>query len=394
MRRSSRPAAPTRLRWLAAPLAGVAMLGAYAMVPTLAGADAPPNLPPVSAADLVAKVEQASVPGLAGTITSSPHLGLPDLGSVMGDQGSFATDLLTGAHSMDVWQAGSDIRLRLPSTLAESDLVKHGTDVWDWQSSGQQVSHLALQGDAGGSDTNQHPGTDPTEVAPTPQALAQHFLDSVDATTRVFVRDTVTVAGRPAYELVLAPRSATTLVADVVVAVDSATGLPLRVQVLAKDSGTPAVDVGFSSLDMSVPAASNFSFTPPPGATVTEAHSAADLLLPAHSENGPSGPQVKGGPSGSLAEPTTPPTGSQTGADRSTQVVGTGWDSVAVIDLGSDGTNPTVANLSKLGSAVSGSWGSGHLVHTSLFNVLLTDKGTLLVGAVPEAALEAAAAGH
>jgi hypothetical protein len=48
----------------------------------------------------------------------------------------------------------------------------------------------------------------------------------------------------------------------------------------------------------------------------------------------------------------------------------------------------------KLGTPVQGSWGSGRFLHTTLFNVLLTDKHTLVVGSVPEAALEAAAAGH
>ncbi|MDQ6796881.1 MAG: outer membrane lipoprotein carrier protein LolA, partial [Actinomycetota bacterium] len=48
----------------------------------------------------------------------------------------------------------------------------------------------------------------------------------------------------------------------------------------------------------------------------------------------------------------------------------------------------------KLGSAVQGPWGSGRLVHTTLVNVLLTNDHRLVIGSVPEAALEAALAGH
>ncbi|MGI9032306.1 MAG: LolA family protein [Acidimicrobiales bacterium] len=380
MTRTPRPL----LRWLVAPLVAAALVASYAVLPTLAGADAPPALAPITARDLVAKVSQASVPGLSGTITSTPHLGLPDLSSVVGDKGSFLTSLLTGAHTMRVWQAGGNVRLALPSSLAEDDVVRSGSDVWVWQSNGQQASHLALKGEASGAP-DQASKSAPPEVAPTPQSLADHFLASVDPTTRVSVRDTVMVAGQPAYELVLAPKSSNTLVADVVIAVDSATGLPLRVQVLSRDSGTPAIDLGFSSVDFSVPAASTFAFTPPPGAKVTEAQSPIDLLLPGTHTGSQAKPQ--GGAQG--------PAPAAPSAEAKPQVVGSGWESVAIVDLGATGNNnANLAAITRFGSPVQGSWGSGRLVRTSLVNLLLTDHNTLLVGSVPEAALEAAAAGH
>ncbi|MBA3268369.1 MAG: hypothetical protein H0T70_08960, partial [Acidimicrobiia bacterium] len=204
------------------------------------------------------------------------------------------------------------------------------------------------------------------------------FLSAVDPTTRVLVRDTVTIAGRPAYELVLAPRSGTTLVADVVVAVDSETGVPLRVQVLSRDSGTPAIDVGFSSVDFSVPSAESFAFTPPPGSTVTEVDSPAGLFLPS------------GGRDSNDENNTEAPPAEDHGA--STRVVGEGWDSVAIIDLGSGTEGKSGIDMVKrLGTRVQGSWGAGTLVSTTLVNVLLTDDNRLLIGSVPEAGLEAAA---
>lgn len=388
-RRSPRPAAPTRLRWLAAPLVAAAIVGAYAMVPSLASADSPPTLGPISARDLVAKVQQASIPGLSGQISSQPHLGLPDLGPVVGYNGSFLSSLLTGPHTIGIWQAGNDVRLSLPSALAEEDVVRHGQDVWVWQSDGQRATHLALSADPASATHGSANTSGPAEVTPTPQALADHFLSAVDPTTRVFVRDTVTAAGRPAYELVLAPRSGTTLVADVVIAVDAATGLPLRVQVLSRDSGTPAIDVGFSSINFSVPPASTFAFTPPPGATVTEAHSAAELLLP------PGGGDRAPKTGSSVGPQPGSPAGSSTDTRKEPQVVGKGWDAVVVVDPGADAaSNSSLAAIGKLGSRVQGAWGSGRLVHTTLLNVLLTDNNTLLAGSVPEAALEAAAAGH
>jgi len=394
---SSRPAAvPTRLRWLAAPLAAAVAIGAYAMVPTLAGADSPPTLAPISAGDLLVRVEQARVPGLSGEITVKSNLGLPDVSQFVGDNGSFATSLITGSHTIKVWEAGGNARIALPSTLAETDVVHNGNDVWVWDSAGQQVRHLALPphdaaGDGDGEQADDPEGVSAGEAAPTPQALADHFLSAVDPTTRVLVRGTATVAGRPAYELVLAPKSGTTLVADVVVAVDSDTGLPLRVQVLSRDSGTPAIDVGFSSVDFSVPSESTFAFTPPPGSTVTEAHSAAELFLPAGSSDHP-----KRADNGAKKAPATDPSATPANDTHAAPVVvGKGWDAVTVIDLGSDATaNSGLDTLGKLGSPVQGSWGSGRLIHTTLVNALLTNDHKLVIGSVPEAALEAALAGH
>jgi len=389
----SRPATvPTRLRWLAAPLAAAVAIGAYAMVPSLAGADSPPTLAPISARDLLVKVEQAQVPGLSGEITVKSNLGLPDVSQFVGDNGSFATSLLTGSHTIKIWENGSDARLALPSTLAETDVVHNGNNLWVWDSTGQQVRHLALAPHDAADTTHtdgQAEANGAPEGPPTPQALADHFLSAVDPTTRVLVRDTVTVAGRPAYELVLAPKSGGTLVADVVVAVDSATGVPLRVQVLSRDSGTPAVDVGFSSVDFSVPPASTFAFTPPPGSTVTEAHSAAELFLPSGSGDHPA--QKAPAP----PAPADPAAGQENGTHAGPTIVGKGWDAVAIIDLGSDATaNSGLDTLGKLGSAVQGPWGSGRLIHTTLVNVLLTNDHKLVIGSVPEAALEAALAGH
>ncbi len=393
---SRRSSVPTRLRWLAAPLAAAVAVGAYAMVPTLAGADSPPTLAPISARDLLAKVEQAKVPGLSGEVTVKSSLGLPDVSQFVGDSGNFATSLITGTHTVKIWEAGGNARLALPSTLAETDVIHNDKGAWVWDSTGQQVRHLAAPthdaaGD--GEHADDPEGATATDPAPTPEALADHFLSSVDPTTRVLVRDTATVAGRPAYELVLAPKSGTTLIGDVVIAVDSATGLPLRVQVLSRDSGTPAIDVGFSSVDFSVPPASTFAFTPPPGSTVTEVHSAPELFLPSGNGDGHNG-RDQGADATDAPPASDPAAGPASNAHAGPTVVGTGWDAVAIIDTGADGTAKGLAMLSRLGSHVQGSWGSGNLIHTTLVNVLITDDHKVVIGSVPEAALEAALAGH
>ena len=77
-----------------------------------------------------------------------------------------------------------------------------------------------------------------------------------------------------------------------------------------------------------------------------------------------------------------------TGDSSGGQVIGTGWTAVRVIaapglagNAGSQLNGPLKALLDSA-TAVHGSWGSGHLLRTSLLSVLITSKGQVLVGAV------------
>jgi outer membrane lipoprotein-sorting protein len=396
-------AAPSRLRWAAPPLLGLALVGAFGVAPQLAGADDPPTLPDISAAQLIEKIHSASLPGLSGTVRLESHLGLPDVGAALGPRGAPFTELLSGSHTAMVWFAGPDkARVALPDALAEKDVVRNGQDLWLWQSDGQQVTHVTLDGAGragpghdGGTDDH---GADPTAHA-TPAQLATDLLDAVDPTTRVAVRNTAIVAGRPAYELVLSPKSADTLVADAVLAVDAQTGLPLRVQVLAKDATTPAFELGFTDIDLSVPPNSAFRFSPPPGAKVTEASSPDQALVPGNDgqEHGRHG--RPGRSSAASGAPDQPAAGGA--ASQPPRVIGEGWDAIVVLDRppaatagGGDGRGggDMVQRLLDSAPAVSGPFGSGHLLHTTLLNVLVLDSGRILAGSVTAPALEAAAA--
>ena len=393
-----------RLRWAAAPLAAALMVGGFGLLPSLAGAEAPPVLPAISAPDLVAKVISAQdIPGFSGTVTTRTDLGLPNLGSLMPSSSNLLGTLLA-PHTITVAAAaGGKVRLAIPDQLAETDVISDGTQLWVWQSASQTVTHLAHQTSgpdaADATDPADAPGTgsgdepaDPAEpaLAPddmTPPAIAARLLASADATTRVFVRDTANVAGRPAYELVLAPRSTASLVADVVIDVDAATGLPLRVQVLAKDGTTPAIEVGFSALDLAAPSDSEFTFTPPPGSTVREAASPEEILFGGRRDHR-SGPDQKDEKNAAPTTTLAPDNGTTTaaGADPASnqrQVVGSGWESVVAF-----GNGPT--ELGRLGRAVSGAWGSGRLLTSKLVSVLVLDDGRTLVGMVGPDQLEAA----
>jgi outer membrane lipoprotein-sorting protein len=384
------------LRVWAVPVAAiVTVVGAGTVPGFLARAGAgTPDLPPLSPAELLAKAGSAQFVPFSGTVRLTSDLGLPSLGGLGGTSGT-VTDLLSGVHDANVWVGGPDqIRIALPAPLAETAWIRNGNDVWAWDSSAQQVVHASIpaghDGAGGAADeTTASPVPDPTRE--TPADFAQALLDKVTPTTAVSVDASRFVAGRPAYELVISPRSSTSTIGTASLSIDAATGLPLDVRITPRDSATPAFEFGFTHIDPAAPAASNFSFTPPPGATVVQATDPSALLSPglagrfqrrSGQEPGPGG-DVTPTPDGVATPPAAPPV----------TVIGTGWDSVAIVSGQSlpqgvrgflDGATPvTLANGA-----------TGRLITTRLVNVLVLDDGRLAVGAVTPEALEHAVAGR
>jgi outer membrane lipoprotein-sorting protein len=359
--------APTQLRLLrwGAPVVAAAAVAAVAS--GVFTAQAAPSLPTKTAGQLLVDLQGAEVDGLSGTVVQDSDLGLPQLPQVGGSGGSSSlTSLLTGSHTLRVWYAGEDKqRVALLGSLGETDVVRNGTNAWVWSSESNSAQHYTVPaGKAGKDDADQLP------AGVTPQQAADMALKALDPTTKVTTSSTTSVANRSAYELVLAPKDSRSLVGQVRLAVDSATSVPLRVQVFGKNSGNgPAFSVGFSSVSFDVPAAAQFSFNPPPGAKVTEG------TLPTHQR---------------------PSAGEAQRAKDSVRTVGSGWTTVAVLPA------PGAADRSQgeagLGTfldqlpQVSGSWGSGRLMSSTLLSALLTDDGRLLVGFVPPDVLYDAAA--
>jgi len=233
------------------------------------------------------------------------------------------------------------------------------------------------------------PGTGPT----TPGDAARSVLAALDPTTEVTLDGTTTVAGRDAYELVMVPRAAQSLVGQVRLAVDAETSYPLRAQVFARGADEPAFETGFTSISFTAPGDEVFAFSPPAGTEVTEVepgamHGGAGELRGDAAPGGP-GEGPDGGP-----EPT---------------VVGEGWASVVVVPGaagaldqalagGSGGGGDAAEDAGQITAAfagafrpVSGDFGSGRVFTSSLVSVLALDDGRVLVGAVAPEVLERAA---
>ena len=380
------------------PLSAAAVIaGGAALAPSLASAT--PNLPAVSAQQLLAKVAASKVDAFSGTVNLTTNLGIPQLPDLSGTANPLS--LLSGSHTLQVAADGpQEQRVALLDQLSEYDVIHDGSHFWTYDSENNTVEYGTASG-----GTKQSKAEDEAklrqqsgETLPTtPQAAAQQLLAAVSPTTQVSVGSPREVAGRSAYLLVLSPKQHGSLIGQAEISVDAATGTPLGVTLYPVGSATPFFDLSFTSVSLSAPPASRFDFTPPKGATVTP-----------FDEQEQQGGAAKG-------------TQHQ---DLDPQVLGTSWLSVLelhgvdfnelakaadgagsqAVQQGSntspdsDGGSGQLLNgamtgyLNDLlggGTSVSGKFGTGKLYTTGIVSVLITSDGRALLGAVTPQVLEA-----
>ncbi len=355
-------------------------LGAAALVPALSGASSPPDLPGQSVPQLLVDVSKAQPPHLSGTLTWTSNLGLSDLSTLENGAGQSAggsssgsgfdpLTLLSGSHEIDVWLDGATaehLALLLPPA-EEVDLVRNGDEAWLWDSSTSTATHLVGSG-AGAAVDQTGPAGPPSAAAGapmTPQQLASRLLDHVSATTSVTTGDPVYVAGQPAYQLIVAPKSASGSTIDHIEidigASGPLSGIPLQVAVYAQGQTAAALELGFTgTLSLGTPPAAELSFTPPPGAKVVT-----------HTLTASGGKPSTAGRFGQLHK------------------TGTGWTTVL------SGSSSTLVNESGQGPLSEGTtvvqFGGrqGRLFSTDLLNVLIMPDGQFYAGLVSPGVLEA-----
>ncbi|NNN30597.1 outer membrane lipoprotein carrier protein LolA [Streptomyces sp. S3(2020)] len=378
----------------------VAVVGVAAatigLVPALADSG-DPDLPKISAQQLIEKIAASDVEQLSGTVKITTDLGLPDLGglenSLMGGGGSGSrsgdgssadptsklTALASGTHTLRVAADGEDKqKLSLLEDAAEYSLIHNGKDVWGYDSGSNEVFHA----------TTDESSSKEEEVPATPKDLTEDALKAVDDTTSVTVEGTAHVAGRDAYRLVIKPKDSGSTVGQITVAVDAKTGLPLKFTLTPASGGAAVVDAGFTQISYAKPAASTFDFTPPKGAKVTE-------------EDASGAPERHSGDSGDFGDSGRDFAGDEDfakGGPEGLNVIGEGWTSIATFDTGGQGI-PSGSEaggafggfLDSLGDKASGKFGEGTVFKTRLINALITDDGKVYVGAVTKDALVKAA---
>jgi outer membrane lipoprotein-sorting protein len=371
------------------PAGVVAAVAAVGIASAITAAQAAPALPPRTPAQLLTGLAgPGKVPPLTGTVVETASLGIPQLpGS---ENPNEITSLLAGSHTLRVWYDGPKrVRLAVPVRMGETDLIRNGTTAWLWESGSVSVTKFLIPN---------HRSGEPEPVVPraplTPQQAAKQVLAAVGPSTRVTTEANVTVAGRAAYQLVLAPKTSSSLIGKITLALDAEhLNVPLRVQVFAKKAATPAFQVGYTSISFVTPAASNFDFTPPAGAKVrTVSPHRTAVYEPAQEQQGRySGVRIIGKDWTSVAVLPEAALSEVAGRGNAAGVAGQAARSAS----GGGGQVSGSAVLGTLlGAAhpVHGAWGSGRLLRTSLVSVLITSNGHVLIGAVTPSVLYAAAA--
>jgi outer membrane lipoprotein-sorting protein len=390
------------------PLGIVAVVAVgVAVSPSLASAN--PALPSISAQALLTKLATTKADAYSGTLSVTTNLGLPALPDLSG--GADPISLLSGTHVIQVAADGPDQqRLGLLADESEYDLVHNGQQVWIYDSEQNSVEQGTLpaeqgktgQGKSGqgkrGLGAGQRPAKESgADVMPlTPAQAVQQLITAITPTTGLAVTGTQNVAGQAAYKLVITPKQKGSLIDRIEIAVDAQNGAPLSVALYsAKATGTPVLQLGFSSVSFTAPPASRFEFTPPKGATVTplSGGSAAD------------GPMKSGGGAGSV-DPLVLGQGWLSVLEVHGANVADGLNGINQFDgkpqhQGRDNSaqNPNglfngdigsyLQELGNAGTHVSGAFGTGTLYTTNFVTVLATGDGRLFVGAVTPALLEA-----
>ncbi|MFF9146898.1 outer membrane lipoprotein carrier protein LolA [Streptomyces sp. NPDC014861] len=391
-RKTSRYVVPVAVAGIAAATIG--------LVPALA-ASGDPDLPEITAQQLIEKIAASDTQTLSGTLKVSTDLGLPAFDGLLGglaggaaqgggegegsaDPAAQLTKLVSGTHTLKIAADGPERqKLTLLDGKEQYSLVHNGDEVWAYDSRSNEVFHeKGVDADPG--EDGPAPGK---ELPASPKDLADEVLKAAGDTTSITVGGTANVAGRDAYRLVIEPKQQGSTVDAITIAVDAATGTPLKFTLDSTSGGKPVLDAGFTKVDFGRPAASEFDFTVPKGAKVTEGDdveaSHKDVEKDLEKEFGGLGDLGLGGAGGF--------------GEGDVNVIGEGWTSIARLDSGAPAPKTDEAPkevqgfLDSLGEKVSGKFGSGTVFKTKIVNALMTDDGKVYVGAVtPEALVDAA----
>lgn len=415
--RESRPSKPGRkAARYAIPIAVAGLAAAsVGLVPAFANVGGP-DLPKVSAQELVEKMAASESRHMSGTVKVSTDLGLPELpgagggsgqrgggmfgGGPHGDDGdgrdgeAGATpqeklmELSSGEHTLRVAADGPDKqRVSVVEEAAEYSYIHNGDEVWVYDSGSDTALHTVVPGAGDGAKREKGPHS------VTPQEAARQVLKASRDTTSVSVDGTAQVAGRDAYQLLVKPKGAPhSTVESVRIAVDAENGTPLKFTLDAKGGGAPAVEIAYKKVDFGKPSAGTFEFEPPKGTDVTE-RKLDRGALEKHADK----PGKRDKPADGGIRP-----------DAGLDTLGEGWGTVAELkgprdaagglpgmgggSAGDDSKSPQAEQLlDGFTEKAEGDFGKGRVFSTRLVNALMTEDGKVYVGAVTKEGLVKAA---
>lgn len=422
-----------KARWVPAVAAPVLVAG-LALFPSVANAEV--DLPDKTAGELMVFMNTESVP-FSGTVVKVANLGLPEFMQMpevddatlermreqMPDgmeelmiQSTMTSDLAqllefaAGTHKLRLYYGGEDqLRVQVLDMMSQRDLIVNGTDVWFYDDDQRTAWHAELdetQIAEAEAYAQQQFGELSAQLpfdASSPAAVAEALLAEVETDAEVTVGTDRMVAGREAYELIITPDANESTIASVRLAIDGENGFPLAATVLAKGEVDPVFEIGFTDISFSAPDASLFEFTPGADVTVEKVEIPTQAELEAEFEQLKQSPEfdeyredyeaarekLEQYENGELelteAEKAEMQARLQARVDEVSAVYENGWATVVEIRMDAD---VAMLDLDYFDSLVT-QLPEGRAITTSLVNVLITDDGRVLMGAVEVSTLQA-----
>lgn len=381
-------------RWLPATVTP-GLIAAVALNPLQANAV---DLPDMTAEELMVMMQSAQPVEFSGTVLKTSNLGLPalELSSMLSESEieqmrertpeefadfvpevlesnalNEAMALIAGEHRVRIYVGETGMRAQILDPMAQRDFIASANTVWVYDSREQTAAFAEIDQAAAEAKKNEamveidayasEVGLDLTN----PQAVAEYAMAQVGDNAEISVGTDHLVAGRTAYQIIVTPNSDVSLIASIVVSVDSEFGMPLAVTVNSTVQAEPAMEIGFESISFTDQDENLFSFTPPAGTTVTNLN---ELEAPERDMEMFMSEEKMAELEAKAAEQPKP------------EVIGSGWDTVIHIPSG-DSTELDMLSeglFAELMTEVSG----GRVFTTPVMNVLVTDSGDVYVGAV------------
>jgi hypothetical protein len=315
-----------------------------------------------TAQQLLARIKDSTGIRFSGTVVANTSVDVP--ASEVGDaMSAFATvGLLAGSHTAKVWYGGAKReRVAVVDATGEVDYFRIGSDYWRWDPMARSAVGVKLPN-----------LTSQTSWSPIPRVLPGQVgwwaARTADSRTRLSLDASGHIAGRSVYRLHIWPDRADSLINSVVVSADTRTYTPLGVRVYVKGRSAPAMSAAFTRIRFGAPDPQNFTFSPPPDASV--------LPQPSRRMGVPVHPKVEN------EEPSAP-------LELGVSFHGSGWG--RVLEIRAAQLNPHQLAWPSWSSAdtkvVSGRWGAGQLYTSPLVTILVTKDDRILVGEVRAKAL-------
>jgi len=402
-------------KWIPAFVAPATVVALSIAVPMQANAEI--DLPDKTASEILQMMNNDPDMSFSGRVTKVSNLGLPPIGNMPDvsesmveemeentpegmeefiprvTESNMVTDLveiISGTHEARIYVDGPDkLKIQILDPMSERSITVNGDTVWFYDDDKLAAQYMTIDSAELEAKASEYEAENAAEIEQyiaelpfdinNPAEVADYVLAEASEYSTITVGADQNVAGRAAYELIATPLAAESTVQYVSVAIDAETGMALNVKVVAKGQVEPAMEIGFTSIDYSTPDASIFEFAPSSDVTVTEMEMPEEFTI-----DGETYTKEELQAELEASKPTEAEyeelKAQYEAMDNKPVVYENGWATVVEMTLSDE--MPVEMFQSELFSEMTRQVDGGQVISTSLVNVLITDDGRVLAGAV------------